>query len=281
MNWPFGNLKMFGYDVLDVDPPWHFELYDTVTGGKKSAHAQYACMPLDEIKALPVNQLAARDCLLTLWTCGWAMARGDALDVCRAWGATPISEVVWRKVFASGKVAMGPGYRVRTMHEPILLATWGNPEHKPFPSIFDGVRREHSEKPDEWYEMLVRHTPSALRRACLFSAGRRRPGFDCWGEPHALRKKDNGKADRGGGYRPLEPPLDRRRERDADLFEGWQSPLMGDDLAPHGDRAASVRVDVAVPAPLEVGQSGGAAQSRVEGGEHGEAACTAAGAGHP
>jgi N6-adenosine-specific RNA methylase IME4 len=72
---------------------------------------------------LPVGQLARGDCLLLLWTCGWAMATGQAQAVARAWGFKPQSEMIWRKLTANGKPRMGTGYRVRTLHEPILAAT--------------------------------------------------------------------------------------------------------------------------------------------------------------
>jgi hypothetical protein len=52
--------------------------------------------------------------------------------VARAWGFKPISEIVWLKRYPSGKARIGTGYRVRTMHEPILVCTVGNPGHKPF-----------------------------------------------------------------------------------------------------------------------------------------------------
>lgn len=41
----------------------------------------------------------------------------------RAWGFKPLSEIVWRKLTATGKPRIGTGYRVRTMHEPILVAS--------------------------------------------------------------------------------------------------------------------------------------------------------------
>ena len=91
-------------------------------------------MPLDAIKTLPVHELARGDCLLLLWTTGWAIATGQAQEVARAWGFKPISEIVWLKRYPSGKARVGTGYRVRTMHEPILVCTVGAPQHKPFPS---------------------------------------------------------------------------------------------------------------------------------------------------
>jgi N6-adenosine-specific RNA methylase IME4 len=175
---------MFGFDVIDADPPWEFELRNAETGGAKSAQAHYETMTLDEIKALPVNSLARGDCLLLLWTCGWAMATGQAHDVARAWGAKPITEMIWNKRTRGGKWRVGPGYRVRTMHEPILVCTYGNPTHKALPSAFDGVAREHSRKPDEFYELVRKATPNAMRRASLFTAGHHHDGFEGWGKSH-------------------------------------------------------------------------------------------------
>jgi N6-adenosine-specific RNA methylase IME4 len=43
--------------------------------------------------------------------------------VARAWGFKPLSEIVWSKLTATGKPRIGTGYRVRTMHEPILVAS--------------------------------------------------------------------------------------------------------------------------------------------------------------
>jgi len=179
MTWPFGDLQMFGYDVIVADPPWAFELRSEAGEGK-SAAAHYDLMSLDAIKVLPVGQLARGDCLLLLWTCGWAIATGQAQDVAKAWGFTPISEIIWRKTTVNEKVRMGPGYRVRTMHEPVLLCIAGNPMHKPFPSLINGLAREHSRKPDEFYRAVVKATPRAMRRADLFSR-ETREGFEAWG----------------------------------------------------------------------------------------------------
>jgi N6-adenosine-specific RNA methylase IME4 len=103
--------------------------------------------------------------------------------VARAWGFRPISEIVWLKRYPSGSARIGTGYRVRTMHEPILVCTVGNPQHKPFRSTFDGIAREHSRKPDEFYDLVLSYTPQAFRRADLFSR-QSRPGFEGWGNEH-------------------------------------------------------------------------------------------------
>lgn len=149
--WPFGSLKMFGYGLITADPPWDFENYSDA-GTKKGADQHYQVQSLDWIKAIPVGQLARGDCLLLLWATGCMLPQ--AIDVMTSWGFVYKSEIVWRKITPNGKVRIGTGYRVRTMHEPVLVGTIGNPRHKPFPSVFDGIAREHSRKPDEFCHMI-------------------------------------------------------------------------------------------------------------------------------
>lgn len=175
--WQFGSLAMFGYDLIVADPPWDFGLYSEA-GQAKSAKAHYTTMSLADIMALRVGDLARGDCLLLLWCCEWMppAARQDVLD---AWGFAYKTTIIWRKTTRNGKVRMGPGYRARTMHEPVIVATIRNPKHAAFPSIFDGVAREHSRKPDEFYRMVEAVAPTAAR-ADLFSR-QRRLGWVSWG----------------------------------------------------------------------------------------------------
>jgi len=186
--WQFPGLAMFGYDTIVADPPWDFENYSDA-GTLKGADPHYDVMRLDAIKALRVGDLARGDCLLLLWTTGWAMATGQAQEVARAWGFKPITEMVWTKRTANGMRRMGTGYRVRTMHEPILVCTIGKPLHRPFPSCFDGVAREHSRKPDEFYFLVEKHTPNHFR--CDLFARQSRDGFEAWGDEVSKFEKEN------------------------------------------------------------------------------------------
>jgi N6-adenosine-specific RNA methylase IME4 len=72
------------------------------------------------------------------------------------------------------------GMRLYRPHENILIGSRGKPKMgKPFPSLFDGVAREHSRKPDEFYALAEAFAPDA-RRLDLF--GRQsRAGWDVWG----------------------------------------------------------------------------------------------------
>lgn len=181
-DWPFDDLKLFGYDVLVIDFPWNFELYSDAGEGK-SARAHYDTMSIDEGKALPISLLARDHCLLLMWATAPMMP--EAFDLMAAWGFAYKTEIVWRKVTASGKVRMGTGYRSRSCHEPVLIGTIGNPQHKPFRSVFDGVARRHSQKPAEFYHMVDQHCPGTFK-ADIFSRGGLPAGWDCWGNQSTL-----------------------------------------------------------------------------------------------
>lgn len=177
MTWPFDPLRPLSYDLIVCDPPWRFRTWSE-TNQAKSASRHYDLMTTDAIKALPVGDLAQKDCILLLWTTG-AM-QPQAFDVMAAWGFTYKSQMIWRKTTPAGKVRMGTGYWARSMHEPVLIGCIGKPgKFSAFPSLFDGVAREHSRKPEEFYALVNKHT-SGLRRADLF-ARQSRPGFDAWG----------------------------------------------------------------------------------------------------
>jgi hypothetical protein len=59
--WQFGNLHLFGYDLIIAAPPWDFENYSEA-GTNKGADPHHSVMPLTDIAALPVGQPVAIVC---------------------------------------------------------------------------------------------------------------------------------------------------------------------------------------------------------------------------
>lgn len=176
-DWPFAPFAPFGFDLIVADPPWLVEMR-TAKGETKAPQAHYSCMPIEAISALPVGHLAAPDCWLLLWTSAPLLDR--AFDVMRDWGFTYTSRIAWRKCTVNDKTRVGPGYVVRTMHEDVLIGKIGKPPlGTAFPSFFDGLAREHSRKPEEFYALVDRFAPDA-RKLDLFSR-QNRPGWDSWG----------------------------------------------------------------------------------------------------
>ena len=181
MMWPFGHLKMFGYDVAVVDPPTDFELYSEA-GNAKSASAHYGTMSWDHLAALPVGQLVRCNGIILLWACPPTLRHSFGL--LDAWGARYKTELVWPK----GRMATG--YRSRGMHESVLLGVFGDEHqiHNAFYGVITGKAREHSRKPDEFFEMVIDRTPGLDR--CELFGRQTREGFDVWGDQATLF--DNG-----------------------------------------------------------------------------------------
>ena len=78
---PFEGLRRHGYRAILMDVPWSF-LVRSDKGKDRSAERHYATMTLDEIKALPVRDLAHPDgCVLHFWVIDTHLEM--ALDVIR------------------------------------------------------------------------------------------------------------------------------------------------------------------------------------------------------
>ena len=175
--WFFDPLVARSYDVAVIDPPWPFKTRSP-NGQRKSASMHYRVMTLAGIMGLPVRELLTDSGVVYLWTTGPLL--DEAIATLKAWGITYAAHFAWRKISRNGKMQWGTGYWARSCHETILLGTVGKPPCFGLPSCFDGVRREHSRKPDEFYEMIAKKTPG-LRRADVFSR-EKREGWDCWGD---------------------------------------------------------------------------------------------------
>jgi N6-adenosine-specific RNA methylase IME4 len=176
--WRFAPLVAHSYDLVVVDPPWHFNTWSPAGQTSKSASKQYRTMQFAEIMALPVRELLKLDAIVYLWATGAMMPH--ALATMEAWGIAYKTSFVWRKVTPNGKVRLGTGRWAQSGHELVLLGTVGKPRCYLMPSIFDGIAREHSRKPDEFYNNIAKKTPG-LRRADVF-ARERREGWCCWGD---------------------------------------------------------------------------------------------------
>lgn len=189
MNWPFAHMMPMKYGAILVDPPWAYEMR-SAKGHAKSPEAHYSTMALADLKALPVNQLAAPSCLMFMWST-WPHLP-QALELMAAWGFAFSTGGAWVKRTPSGKAAFGTGYVLRSSTEPFLVGRIASPEIKSrsernlieaeedlAATLIDGLRREHSRKPPEMRAMIERLLPRAYC-AELF-AREPWPGHDTWG----------------------------------------------------------------------------------------------------
>jgi N6-adenosine-specific RNA methylase IME4 len=158
---PLPNRK---FNVILADPGWRFKVRSRQTGLSRSADRHYATDTIEDICAIPVPKITAKDCVLLLWATVPMLP--DALKVMAAWGFTYKSSFVWVKD------KIGLGFWNRNQHELLLLGTRG---HIPAPppglrrsSVIQAPRRRHSQKPDEVYELAEAYFPD-LPRVELFA----------------------------------------------------------------------------------------------------------------
>jgi N6-adenosine-specific RNA methylase IME4/ParB-like chromosome segregation protein Spo0J len=166
------------YPVILADPPWKFHLYGPDTA--RVAERHYPTMNVQELCAVAVAaDLATPDAVLFLWAPTPLLS--DALNVMTAWGFEYVTNIVWVKD------RIGVGHWVRNQHELLLIGRRGEfptpePANRPG-SVIEAPRREHSQKPDEAYELIERMYPD-LPKLELF-ARYTRLGWDVWGNETA------------------------------------------------------------------------------------------------
>ena len=166
-----------GFDLIMVDPPWLYRNWST-HGTEKNAMAHYECTPIEWIRDLPVEALAAPDCLLWLWATNPMLK--EAIGVLENWGFAFKTAGHWSKKTQTGKQAFGTGYILRCAGEPFLIGTRGKPKTtRGVRSVIEGPIREHSRKPDEAFAAAEQLLPEA-RRIELFSR-QSRAGWTVWG----------------------------------------------------------------------------------------------------
>lgn len=177
--WPFGSLKMFGYGAIILDCPWRFSNY-SAKGEAKNPSAHYTCMSLDELKAMPVRDLAKPDCGMIMWAT--APLLPEAIELMLAWGFTFKTAGAWAKQSSTGrKWAFGTGYCFRSAAEFFLLGTMGKPkiQSRSVRNLMVAPVRQHSRKPDDQYAMVEQLFEGPY--AEVFSRANR-DGWDSFGD---------------------------------------------------------------------------------------------------
>lgn len=132
------------FHVISLDPPWPYGTgYDP--DGRRAANP-YPEMSLEQIKAIELP--AADNCVLWLWTTHKFMRH--SFDLLDAWGFRDVAIVTWVKD------RMGLGSWIRSQSEFCIMAVKGKPPVclTNQTTVIDGPLREHSRKPDSFYELV-------------------------------------------------------------------------------------------------------------------------------
>ena len=173
---PFPDKK---YQIIYADPPWASEegWFNNKQWKAVKFEKHYPTMSIEEICALPVSDLADKNCHLYLWTTSRNLLKGDAWRVGIAWGFRPINILTWRKT----QLGIGNYFQNNTEH--LIFCVKGQKRTNStggFGTCFDHPRLKHSEKPPMIRDKIVQWSGDLLRIE-LF-ARQKTEGWDVWGD---------------------------------------------------------------------------------------------------
>jgi N6-adenosine-specific RNA methylase IME4 len=170
------------FATILADPPWQFTNKTGKVAPEHRRLSRYRTLTLDEIKALPVANVATQRSHLYLWCPNALLPEG--LAVMKAWGFAYKSNIVWHKVRKDGgSDGRGVGFYFRNVTELILFGVRGRNARTLAPgrrqvNMIETRKREHSRKPDEQYDLIEACSPGPYIE--LFGRGVR-DGWTSWG----------------------------------------------------------------------------------------------------
>lgn len=157
------------WDVLIIDPPWPYGTkYDPQTRRGTCPYPEMDLEEITEMKDSPIEKAAKKDCILWLWTTHKFMRH--SFDILDAWGFRDVAILTWVKD------RMGTGSWLRSQSEFCIMAVKGKPIHQLTnqTTLLRGPLRKHSQKPEEFYEMVKGLCPGTIGE---YFPRTRRPGI--------------------------------------------------------------------------------------------------------
>lgn len=170
------------YRTIVVDPPWPMERIDRMVAGNDEGGEKpfdYPTMTITQIRndrqLLPVRRLMDKSgSIVFLWTTQKHLP--TSYEILRDWGLNYLFTMVWDK-----------GHGMKPFNLPlfncefVVVGRRGKCDFidtKNFRTLLSGTRRNHSQKPKEFYHLLKRVTPEP--RMDMFSREKHK-GFDQYG----------------------------------------------------------------------------------------------------
>lgn len=173
------------YNTIYADPPWQFQNRTGKVAPENKKLMRYHTMSLDDIKAMPISEIADEKAHLYLWVPNALLPEG--LQVMESWGFEYKTNIVWEKVRKDGGPdGRGVGFYFRNVTEILLfgIKKKSSPNRTLAPArsqvnIIRTMKREHSRKPDEIIPII--EACSQAPRIELFARGIR-DGWEMWGD---------------------------------------------------------------------------------------------------
>lgn len=170
------------YKTIYADPPWQFQNRTGKVAPEHKRLTRYGTMKLDEIKQLPVSEIADEKSHLYLWVPNALLP--DGLEVMKAWGFEYKTNIIWEKIRKDGMPdGRGVGFYFRNVTEILLFGIKGDKNRtldagRSQVNLIRSMKREHSRKPDEFISLIESCSSAPFLE--LFARGNR-SGWDMWG----------------------------------------------------------------------------------------------------
>lgn len=177
------------YKIIYADPPTS---YDSGVSPRRGiwglAQYHYNTMTNEDIKKLPVSQIADKDSILFLWATFPNIQL--SLDILKAWGFQyKTVAFVWEKLSKTNNTLKkyGLGWYTRSNCEIVLIGRKGKFDRKSaaVQQVIRSTIGEHSQKPDEVRKRILKLCGD-LPRIELF-ARTKVHGWDTWGNDEKLQ----------------------------------------------------------------------------------------------
>ena len=179
------------YNIIYADPAWKYNEKPNKKGRAVENH--YPTMDIEDIKVLPISEMAEKDCILFIWVTFPKLQEG--LDTIKAWGFKyKTIGFVWVKTNKNTNTDQmsflpqdnfdsfwGMGMWTRANVELCLIATKGKPKRQSASvhSVVYAPLSVHSRKPKQVRNKIVQLIGD-LPRVELF-ARQNAEGWDAWG----------------------------------------------------------------------------------------------------
>lgn len=203
------------YRVIIADPPWSFSDSLTMSDTKRGASSVYDTLSIEDLKALPVKDIAEDNAVLALWCPSSLLEEG--LELMKAWGFRQTQTHIWvktkqfhlkdllkslmkwsksedklisledilRRFILYDVLAFGMGRLFRQTHELVLVGVRGKVyndlANKSQRSVHFFPATKHSVKPEILQDMLEKMFPGNEHKKIELFARRAKEGWTCVG----------------------------------------------------------------------------------------------------
>ena len=164
------------YNTIVLDPPWDIPMSGiTATRPNRARELSYNTMSVDEIKNMPIKDIAQVGAHVYMWTTNKMLEH--TWDIFEKWGVNYHLTLVWVK-----PNGIPPCFAYKFATEFLVLGFFGKPMQKFSKNVqlnwLKATSGKHSEKPVDFYNLIKEMSPSP--RMDIF-ARKRHDGFESWG----------------------------------------------------------------------------------------------------